>query len=153
MREEGRDEEVDESEEDDEFLEELAQHLKAGSGSLRGIHTSSYSCLQHMASFMIGSPFVTSSGVAMNNIRSLTGGFVSSGAGLQSPSHDQLLYTAQSFADTAVVFIGVCERKRRETMRHNFLSTVPLQESASRSFVSHSNSPISWVSIISVPYG
>lgn len=34
---------------------------------------------------MIGSPFVTSSGVALNNIRSLTGGFVSSGAGLQSP--------------------------------------------------------------------
>lgn len=34
---------------------------------------------------MIGSPFVTSSGVALNNIRSLTGGFVSSWAELQSP--------------------------------------------------------------------
>lgn len=37
------------------------------------------------ASIMIGSPLVTSSGVAMNNIRSLTGGLGSSGAGLESP--------------------------------------------------------------------
>lgn len=38
------------------------------------------------ASFMIGSPFVTSSDVALNNIRSLTGGFISSGAEIQSLS-------------------------------------------------------------------
>lgn len=33
----------------------------------------------------------------------------------------------------------------------NFLSTVLLQESASKSLTSYSNSPISWLSIISVP--